>query len=216
MLDVTCGNSYQGADFWTYDSTGHLIRYFAGCYLRRGLFISKSDGPGYTEDVMYNPHFSARLPKGIVKAWEGDAWGPTIDFIWRNQEGIVFGRCDEEWVARTFLFASYAGMKFADDNGGMRGQVVNHGTDAGSVGVLFEATSEEGVDLYNTQLVHFGPVQKCAIETSPELQRDGQTLQQPALGRPDKRNNRRPGQVAAATDEHPHRALLRRGGRLYP
>ena len=164
LLDVTLGNAYQGADFGTYPSTGHLIRYLAGAFLRRGLFVSKSDADGWVEDVQFNPHYMARLhPSLPAPSYPRDPFGDLIAYQQTHLEGLVFGRCAREHIKGTFLFAAFDGLAFRDDGGGCRARVLQHGTDAGSRGVVLEAAGEGGIEFINAQLVHFGPQEFAAI-----------------------------------------------------
>ncbi len=168
LTDVTIGNAWQGVDFFTHPSTGHRILYLAGGFLRRGLFVSKSDGGGHVEDVQFNPHYMARLPQGMPQpTYAGDPFGQVIEFQQAKLEGLVFGRCKDQQILRTFLYSAVDGLKFVDDKGGTSGIVVNHGTDAGSRAITFEAVGSRGIDLLNTQLVIFGKSQVASIVTTP-------------------------------------------------
>ena len=169
LVDVTCGNAYQGVDFWTNPSDGHLVRYLAGSYFRRGLFVSKCATDGWVEDTQFNPHYTARIPGKLPRPYEGQPWDPMIDYVWRNLEGIVFGRCAREHVKGTFLYAARDGLVFRDDGGGANARVIQHGTDAGGRGVILEAVGDKGVDFINAQIVHFGPTQEAALVTTPSF-----------------------------------------------
>ncbi|NQT85458.1 chitobiase/beta-hexosaminidase C-terminal domain-containing protein [bacterium] len=161
LVDVTLGNAYQGVDFWTHDSTGHVIRYLAGCVLRRGLFVSKSDGDGWVEDVQFNPHYAARLHRSLPRPKEMD-FSRVIDFQRRRLEGIVFGRCKSEHVRGTFIYAAYDGIAFRDDEGkGADATVLMHGTDTGSRCVVLEGSAN--VRFVNAQLVPLSKYEKGAI-----------------------------------------------------
>ncbi len=166
LLDVTLGNAYQGVDFWTNPSDGHLVRYLAGSFFKRGLFVSKCNGDGWVEDTQFNPHYTARAPGHLPRPYKGQPWDTMIQYVFRNLDGIVFGRCENEHVKGTFLYAAYDGLAFRDDGGGTNARVIQHGTDAGSRGVVLEATGERGVDFINGQIVHFGPAEKAALVTT--------------------------------------------------
>lgn len=164
LVDVTLGNAYQGADFWTYPSNGHLIRYLAGACLRRGLFVSKSDADGWVEDVQFNPHYTARLhPSLPVPSYPRDPFGDLIAYQQTHLEGLVFGRCAREHIKGIFLYAAYDGLAFRDDGGACSARVIQHGTDAGSRGVVLEAAGDGGIEFINAQLVHFGPQEFAAV-----------------------------------------------------
>ncbi|HSV74774.1 MAG TPA: chitobiase/beta-hexosaminidase C-terminal domain-containing protein [Chthonomonadales bacterium] len=170
LLDVTLGNAYNGADFWTHPSDGHAIRYLAGGFLRRGLFVSKSRGGGRIEDLQFNPHYMARLPDALPRpAYEGDWFPELIDYQQANLEGIVLGRTVGQLLRGTFLFAARQGLALRSDGGGPCGLIIQHGTDAGSYGVHIEATGAAGVDFVNPQLVVFGRHEVCSIYTAPSF-----------------------------------------------
>jgi len=196
LKDVTLGNAYQGADFWTYPSDGHVISYLAGAVFKRGLFVSKCKGDGWVEDVQFNPHYCVRIHPSLTSRGFGNPRevtekdiGAVIDYQRANLEGIVFGRCENEHVARTFLYAAYDGIAFRDDpigaaaglssrapgNGtvgqadrgtkaerfGAKARVIIHGTDTGSRCAVLEGSAE--VEFINAQLVPYGPHEKGAI-----------------------------------------------------
>ena len=161
LRDVTLGNPWQGADFWTHESTGHVISYLAGAPLRRGLFVSKSDGDGWVEDVQFNPHYAARLHKSLPTA-RGD-FSRIVEFQRQHLEGIVFGRCAKEHVRGTFLYAAYDGIAFRDDGGGANARVIMHGSDTVSRGAVIEAAGREGIEFINAQLVPLSRYEKGAI-----------------------------------------------------
>ena len=164
LLDVTLGNAYQGADFWTHPSDGHVIRYLAGGFFRRGLFVSKCKGDGWVEDVQFNPHYALRLHKSLPRPKsEGDAGGVLIDYQREHLDGIVFGRCEREHVRGTFLYAAHDGIAFRDDGGGANARVIQHGTDTASRAAVMERTGPAGVQFLNAQLVPLGKWEKGAI-----------------------------------------------------
>ncbi len=167
LVDVTMGNAYQGVDFWSFQSDGHLVRYLAGGYLRRGLFVSKCATEGWIEDIQLNPHYAFRLPPGLPQApTTGDPWQTFLDYQWNNLDGVVLGRCENEHLKGTFLYAAFDGLKLVDDGGGTNGRIIMHGTDAGSRGVTLEAVGERGVEFINAQIVHFGPREVAALVTT--------------------------------------------------
>jgi len=186
LVDVTLGNAYQGADFWTHPSDGHVIRYLAGAVFRRGLFVSKCKGDGWVEDVQFNPHYCVRVHPSLASPFtEGKNIQGVIEYQRANLEGIVFGRCENEHVRGTFLYAAYDGIAFRDDPtpvGGTAGSpgrvekgedtagqasrgtnavVINHGTDTGSRCAVLEGSAN--VTFINAQLVPLGAHEVGAI-----------------------------------------------------
>lgn len=161
LRDVTCGNSYNGVDFWTNPSDGHVISYLAGAYFNTGLRVSKCAGRGWVEDVQFNPHYSARLPAGMPQPqYPGDVFGGVIEQQRHYLKGLVFGRCDDERIRRTFLYAAYDGLAFVDDGGGGNATVLIHGSDTVSRPVAFEAAGERG---FECQLLQLVPLSNWAV-----------------------------------------------------
>ena len=164
LVDVTLGNAYQGADFWTHPSDGHVIRYLAGAVFKRGLFVSKCKGDGWVEDVQFNPHYCVRVHPSLASPFtEGKNIQAVIAYQQANLEGIVFGRCESEHVRGTFLYAAYDGIAFRDDGGGANATVINHGSDASSRGAVIEAAGDKGITFINAQLVPLGAHEQGAI-----------------------------------------------------
>jgi Fn3 associated/Pectate lyase superfamily protein len=157
ILDVVVSNAYQAIDFWTHPSDGHVIRYLSGATLKRGLFVSKCDGPGWVEDVQFNPHYGLRLPTGLPRPkYDGQPFNAIIAQQRHYLEGMVFGRCADEHLTRNFLYAAYDGLAFRDDAGGANARVINHGTDTGSRALVIAAAGSKGLEFINTQLVPLG------------------------------------------------------------
>lgn len=157
LVDVCFGNAYQAADFWTHDSTGHVLRYPCGGVLRRGVFVSNSDGEGWVEDLQFNPHYALRLPEDLPRPdYEKEPFPEIIAQQRGKLEAMVFGRCEREHLTRNFLYAAYDGLAFRDDGGGTSARVINHGTDTGSRGLVLEKAGPGGLEFINTQLVPLG------------------------------------------------------------
>lgn len=165
LRDVTCGNSYNGIDFWTHPSDGHVISYLAGTFFRRGLQVSKCAGPGWVEDVQMNPHYSARLHDSLPRPeYPGDVFGGVIDQQRHYLDALVFGRCDDERIRRTFLYAAHDGIAFRDDEGGATATVLIHGSDTVSRSAVLEGGRE--VDFVLAQLVPLSEYEVGGIVTT--------------------------------------------------
>lgn len=170
LVDVTLGNPYQAVDFWTYPSTGHVIRYLAGGMFRRGLRVSKCDGDGWVEDVQFNPHYVLRLHKSLPHPeWDGSAGGRLIDYEREHLEGMVFGRCTREHMRGNFLYAAFDGIAFRDDDGGTNARIFLHGTDTASRAAVIASAGKEGIQFINAQLVPLGKWAEAAIVTTPSF-----------------------------------------------
>lgn len=169
LIDVTMGNAWQGADLWTHDSTGHVVRYLAGAYIRRGLHVSKSAGDGWVEDLQMNPHYAYRIPADFPGADRIDhgRFGAFVDIQRDQLEAMVFGRCAREHINRNFLYAAYDAIAFLDDDGGAHARVVMQGTDTCGRCFFLDTVAPEGVEAVNAQLVPLGARQVGAVVTSP-------------------------------------------------
>lgn len=156
LTDVNLGNAWQGVDFWTHPSDRHVIRYLSGCCLRRGLFVSKSDGPGWIENLQFNPHYALRLHRSLPRPkYEGDIGGKLIHDLRDRLEGVVVGRCQDEQLLGTFLYAAEDGLAFKDDGGGAKALVLQHGSDTVGRSLVLEAADEVyGVHLQVVPLSH--------------------------------------------------------------
>jgi hypothetical protein len=153
-VDLTLGNAWQGVDFGSADSTGHDVRYLAGGILRKALWVSRSTGGGWVEDLQLNPHYAGRLPRAMPRPTpRGDLGSDLIRWQRRYLEGLVFGRCVGEQVRGTFLYAAYDGLSFRDDEGGSSALVVIHGSDTVSRPVFLEAAGPGGIEVVAAQLV---------------------------------------------------------------
>lgn len=167
LTDVTLGNAWQGVDFATHRSDGHVISYLAGSTYRRGLFVGNSRGTGWVEDVQFNPHYAARLPQRLPRVngeKPGDEGGHIIQFQREHLEGIVFTECGDERVRGTFLYAAFDGIAF---RGKVHAQVLMHGTDTGSRAAYFDMARGSQVFFALAQLVSLGDWAEAAVVSGP-------------------------------------------------
>ncbi|MBN2452291.1 MAG: chitobiase/beta-hexosaminidase C-terminal domain-containing protein, partial [Lentisphaeria bacterium] len=167
LEDITLGNAWQGVDFWTHPSDGHVIRYLAGACFRRGLWVSKCATEGWVEDLQFNPHYALRLHPSLPHPPMngGGAGEKVIQFQRQHLEAMVFGACAREHLFGTFLYAAFEGLAFRADGGATHARVLMHGTDTGSRALVLAAASEKGIDFVNAQLVALGNWVQSAIVT---------------------------------------------------
>ncbi len=153
MIDVTIGNGWQGADFWSNPSDGHVVRYFAGCCLDKAIAVSKCAGKGWVEDLQFNPHYALRQPSSPLPQpkYSKGAEKQLIEYLRKSLDAFIFGRCEEELVDRPFVYAARNGLAFKDDQGGCDGRIINQGTDTGLHGILVEASGPKGLVFINSQ-----------------------------------------------------------------
>ncbi len=168
VIDLTVGNAWQGVDFGSQASAGHLVRYLAGSPLRRGLWVSRSDSDGWVEDVQFNPHYALRLPPGLPHPpYTGDVGGKLIEYQRGHLDGLVFGRCAKEHLRGTFLYAAYDGIAFRDDGGGSNARVLMHGSDTVSRSAYVAASGPAGIEFSLAQLVPLSHVAVGGIVIDP-------------------------------------------------
>jgi len=168
LTDVNLGNAWQGVDFWSNPSDGHVIRYLSGCCLRRGLFVSKSATTGWVENLQFNPHYALRLHPSLPRPkYEGDIGGKLIRDLRDRLEGIVVGRCQDEQLLGTFLYAAEDGLAFKDDGGGAKALVLQHGSDTVGRSLVIEAA--EDVFGVHMQVVPLSHKAVAAFVTGPEF-----------------------------------------------
>ncbi len=155
VMHVNIANAFQGVDFWTHRSDGHLIRYLDGSYYQKGLFVSKCRGKGWIDDVHFNPHFGFWVDPRLKPVPTAN-WDATIEYVRSNLIGVALGRCDDEQALSTFLYAGHDGLAFLDDGGSAKARVIHHGTDTGERCVAIETSGKSRITLINPQLVPLG------------------------------------------------------------
>ncbi len=155
VMHVNIANAFQGVDFWTHRSDGHLIRYLDGSYYQKGLFVSKCRGKGWIDDVHFNPHFSFWVDPRLKPVPTAN-WDATIEYVRANLSGVVLGSCDDEQVLSTFLYAGHDGLAFRDDGGSTKARVIHHGTDTGERCVAIDTSGQSRISLISPQLVPLG------------------------------------------------------------
>ena len=153
---VNIVNGWQGVDFGTYPSAGHVVDYLSGAALKTGLFVGSSSARGWVENVHYNPHYWARsggYPGKKPGGGDLDCWS------WQKQNGTAmkFGFCTGEQVMGTFVFGAHVGLQLIDQpgKGAFSGVIEGHGTDGSPIGAQVSAVGKSGVKFSNFQVVSF-------------------------------------------------------------
>lgn len=163
VQDVVIGNGWQGVDFWTHPSDGHVVRYLAGCLLRKGLWISKAT-EGWVEDVQLNPHYALRLPPGLPGTDIGGEGERFFNFLRSTLDGIIIGRSQQEHIRGTFLYAAKTGLGFTTDAGAAAARVIMHGSDTCASPMRFEDAAPAGIEAHVAQLVPIAPHVRAAYD----------------------------------------------------
>ncbi len=153
LKDVLLVNSYQGADFGSYDSTGHRIDYLCGTVLKTGLYIDNCFGKGYVKNVQWNPSFW-----GWSKYDHGPG-GKDGSFAVREAvkytlTAFVFGYSEQENMLQNFSYASKTGIEFIGNpkHGGINGTLIAHGVDHSGTSLVFKDVGDDA-QLVNFQIV---------------------------------------------------------------
>jgi hypothetical protein len=162
IVNLNCGNAYQGVDLWTHPSDGHVVSGLWGSCFSKGHFVSKCKCDGWVEDLHFNPHFSGWVDP-LLKAIPLTDWGPVLDDVRSNLSAIVFGHCEREHIKSTFCFAAYDGLAFRDDNGGANARVIHHGTDNGARDTVVESSGPKGIEFVGAILTPVSPKVQAGI-----------------------------------------------------
>jgi len=165
VKDVSLGNVYQGLDFASFPSEGHVISYVGGSPLKTGISVGQNAGEGWVENVQFNPHYWLRAPGYPV------ASAPDFETLrayqQANLEAFRYGACGHEHVMGTFVYAAEKGLAFANEGGPCRADVFLHGTDAASRAVHLACPEGSLLNFVNSQLVILGATPYGEITTDP-------------------------------------------------
>ncbi|QHI68007.1 hypothetical protein [Tichowtungia aerotolerans] len=155
--DVTLVNPYQGIDFGTYDTTGHVIDYVAGSPLVTGIYLGNS-AEGWVQNVQFIPHYWGRA--SYANAPDGP---PLCALTQQTLDALVSGSCENEHVLHTFVYGARRALYFVEQDGKTcSGTFIGHGTDGSGTALQIDAIGS--VDFINTQLVPWR--QRAPAETS--------------------------------------------------
>jgi hypothetical protein len=149
LKDVLLVNSYKGADFGTFDSTGHNIDYLCGSVLKTGLYIDNCFGKGYVKNVQFNPSFWGW--SGYPDRPDGSGSRTLRDVIRYTLTAFVLGFSEQENMLQNFSFGSKTGIEFISNpaHGGINGILVAHGIDHSATSMIFHDVGQ------NAQFVNF-------------------------------------------------------------
>ncbi len=167
IKDVTLGNPYQGVDFGSYPSAGHIINYLAGAPIKTGVRVDNNSGDGWIENVHFNPTFWS-----TANSYETSAIATVQDIVVKTQDvldAFQIGSSVNENIMGTFVYGPNKGMQLMQDDGNSKINIYQHGSDAASNGVYLESQSGTKINFINTQLVLLGNKQNGIITTSSEF-----------------------------------------------
>ncbi len=163
VRDVALANPWQAVDFASASETGgHVIQGLTGAPLRRGLFVDNASTPGYVANVQFVIHYWDRNDSHFPGTLPATQAG--IDFMAAQLEAFNFGRCADEFVFQTFVYADRLGLALGD---GFRGTVHLHGSDAAEIGVQVSGDAE--VQLVNTNCAPFMGSRPTGLVTTEDF-----------------------------------------------
>ena len=151
LADVNIANAWRAVDFLTHPSSGHRIAYLSGVAWHTMLQVGNSNGTGWVEDTLFNPHYSQRLPPQLPHVLgkppptcpgQGPNYAVQSWLMRKQLEAHVFKDCADERIRGTFVYAAKEGIAFRGRN---RARVLMHGSDTIAHGV--EIDQAAGSDL---------------------------------------------------------------------
>jgi hypothetical protein len=168
IVDTNIGNAWQGVDFASHRSDGHVIQYLSGAMYQRGLFVGKNKRLGWVEDVQFNPHYMLRrsktLPCSSGPGWKGSNRN-LIEYQREHLKGMVFKDCRRENIRGTFLYAAHEGIAFY---GKCDADILMHGSDTVSRAAYLNMDAGGSLRFALAQLVSLGKFMEGAIVSSEQ------------------------------------------------
>ena len=153
LKDVTLANAWRGADFGSYDTTGHQIDYLCGTALETGLYINRSKHGGVKNVHWIGTYWChSRYPDRPAARDGAVAWELIRDASFDSLTGYVIGGAKNESMLHTFIFGSKVGQRMVrGKGGGASGTFIMHGTDESRVSVRIDDVDD--MQFLNYQLV---------------------------------------------------------------
>jgi hypothetical protein len=161
VVHVSGGNAYNGLDFATHPSDGHVIDWYGACPIGTVVKVGRSS-KGWVENVQTNPHFWASA-QGEKSVYE-----PVLTFPGKppnvrqlnaargkrqpieTRIGLQLGATGEERVMGTFFNGSDQGVvAVAQDGVGPNAVILNHGVE-GDIEYRIDALGPKGLEVINS------------------------------------------------------------------
>jgi len=174
IKDVTLGNPYQGVDFGSFPSDGHIVSYLAAAPIKTGIKVDKSSGEGWLEYIHFNPTYWGHTTGYPINS-DDNAQEIVQTIIAKTQSALnafQFGALANEHVLGTFVYGPHKGIHTLPNDGNSNINVFLHGTDGASNGVYLESKAGSEINFINTQLVTTGNQQNGIITTSSTYSAD--------------------------------------------
>ena len=167
VVNTICSNAYKGVDFGTYKNDGHVVDWYAACSINTPLFVGNSDGPGWVENVQYNPQFWSSASSAANSRYKplmrfpGDV--PTVDELNKARAqyqsrgtGLTIGATADERVMGGFFNGVSLGVRTISQSAKETNAVIlNQGTE-GDHQYHIASAGDKGVCVINSS-GHPGP-----------------------------------------------------------
>jgi len=154
--DIVLVNSYQGIDFASYDSKGHVIDYVCGSPLRTGIYLGSNSGEGWVQNIQFIPHYWGRSLYNN-KPEEGSLLRANTQ---KTLTGIKFGYNKKENMLQNFVYGAHYGIRYIHQSGlgGTSGTSMAQGVDGSEIPLRIDGGND--LQFINTQLVPLGESDK--------------------------------------------------------
>ena len=160
VTNVTIAIGDKGIDLASYNTSGHYVDFLGGVLLRAGIWIGGGAEGGFVRNMQFNPHYSARLPKGM----QGYPKAAMASYIQSHCSALKFADVKGQTIFNNFVFGSVYGVHFLRDaiTGKCPGEMtmVGHGSDGCTYSLFVEDADERtniiGInsELVNTNIKH--------------------------------------------------------------
>jgi len=160
IVNIGVRATYNGIDLFTYPCDNHYVDYFAGHVFKNAIRVGGGSKNGLISNFQFNslvfangyenPKFGG-WPNSINDAAAREA---VYNQNWAELEFLIVENCEDEILYNNFHYASHKGLIFREQNGNApSGIALGHGIDASMRAVCYEALSQKGFDLINSQVV---------------------------------------------------------------
>lgn len=155
VINVTVSIGDKGLDLASFDTSGHYIDFFAGVLLRAGIWVGGGSNGGFIRNMQFNPHYSARLPKG------GQGYPNAImtKFLQSNCSALKFSDISNQTIFNNFVYGSVYGIHFLKDKLTSKYPeniiMLGHGSDGCTFSLFVEdANKNTNIIAINSELVN--------------------------------------------------------------
>lgn len=198
IINVNASNPFKFIDFMTHPCNRHFIDYASGGPLRIGIAVGGGSKNGIVQNMQFNPHYWARVPRGKqnplydnkpdggLKSGKLTTWMKYWEYQKENLDALVVGHTLNQFLYQNFVFGSLYGIHFTEQDGQGALNCISHGhgTDGSKVGCYFEFGHGE-IAMINNQLVAMSSQDKTAIKLSEGFDSEATLINTMVWGTPD-------------------------------